>query len=100
VIKEVEDGEYIITTKQPYSRSHFFVEEELDQHETSSVGQTFVQPVDAPEEESKSQCVVQVLDDEGAVSQTKAEQQIEYLANVLANGKPVKAKKQGQTSLD
>jgi len=33
VIKEVQDGEYIITTKQPYARAHFFIDEELDEHD-------------------------------------------------------------------
>jgi hypothetical protein len=60
VIKEVQDGEYIITTKQPYARAHFFIDEELDEHDETPnlpVGSTFQCPMEAaPEEETK--CVV------------------------------------------
>ena len=61
MIKEVTDGEYIITTKQPFARSHFFVEEELDKSEKAiqNFGRTFQCPINAPEEEEKkTNCVV------------------------------------------
>jgi len=59
VITQVHDGEYIITTKQPFAKNHFFVEEELDtQVESYQVGQTITMPVDDFVEESKTACVV------------------------------------------
>jgi hypothetical protein len=96
VIQEVQDGEFIITTKQPFAKSHFFVDEELDTKvdETSlyMIGQTIRCPLDDMEE-TKTTCVVQVLDDDAKEeSKTMQEAQIENLAKQIAT-KPSKGSK-------
>ena len=54
----MNDGEFIIQTKQPYARSHFFIDEELSSHEEHQV-KADAQFIDHCQvEEEKVRCVV------------------------------------------